>query len=136
MRCRKIALKLMLFVDTTRPKINIIFIFIFINIGNSPTQLEKKIRELHNQAWTSRLIQYMTDCKFFSGASRAGLITPQRFDEPPQQMAVPTYQWFIAVYCQEVKSRVDEVKAAITSVFGNVLKMDSTKKVSIQQLMT
>ncbi|XP_062605331.1 uncharacterized protein LOC134267127 [Saccostrea cucullata] len=34
-----------------------------------------------------------------------------------------------SVYCQDVLSRLDEVKAGITSVYGHILKIDSTKKV-------
>jgi phage anti-repressor protein len=30
-------------------------------------------------------------------------------------------------------SRIDEVKASITSTFGRILKLDSTKKVSMVQ---
>ena len=42
---------------------------------------------------------------------------------------VPKGPWFLAVYVRDVLSRLDEVKAKITSTFGSVLKMESTKKV-------
>ena len=65
----------------------------------------------------------------FAAASKSGLISACSVEEPPKQIPVPTYQWFIDVYCQEVTEHLCEVKAAITSIFGRVLKMDSTKKV-------
>ncbi|CAH3183649.1 unnamed protein product, partial [Porites evermanni] len=36
----------------------------------------------------------------------------------------------LTVYCRDVLSRLEEVKAYITSTFGSVLKIDSTKKVT------
>ena len=35
------------------------------------------------------------------------------------------------VYGQDILSRLDHIKASITSIFGSILKMDSTKKVNI-----
>ena len=42
---------------------------------------------------------------------------------------VPTPVWLLTVYSYDVLSRLDEVKARVTSIFGSILKMDSTKKV-------
>lgn len=42
---------------------------------------------------------------------------------------LPKPKWLLSVYARDVLSRLPEVKAKITSVFGSVLKMDSTKKV-------
>lgn len=67
----------------------------------------------------------------FSVTAKSRLLSPSTVEEPPKQLAVPTYQWFIVVYCQEVTGHIDELKAAITSTFGKILKMDSTKKVKI-----
>lgn len=106
-------------------------IFYFFFKGNSPTQLQKQISELHNSVWASKMVQYSQDCKLFSVAAKSRLLSPSTVEEPPKQLAVPTYQWFIDVYCQEVTGHIDELKAAITSTFGKILKMDSTKKVKI-----
>ena len=97
--------------------------------GNSPSQLRKTIEELHNTTWTRKYLQYTTDCRYFTNAARAGLLTSVAFPEPPDPVPIPTYQWFIVVYCQQVKDHLEELKASMTSVFGRVLKMDSTKKV-------
>ena len=42
---------------------------------------------------------------------------------------LPKAGWLLTVYCRDVLSLVEEVKAYITSTFGSVLKIDSTKKV-------
>lgn len=46
-------------------------------------------------------------------------------------VAVPTNRWLMPVYTKDIMSRMDHIKARITSVFGSVLKMDSTKKIII-----
>jgi hypothetical protein len=42
---------------------------------------------------------------------------------------VPTAQWLLFVYVRDVLQRLDEYKAKVTSTFGQILKVDSTKKV-------
>lgn len=49
---------------------------------------------------------------------------------PPPATAVPRHRWFMKVYQIEVLNRVDYIKAHMTSQFGTVLKMDSTKKIT------
>ncbi|KAJ7983875.1 hypothetical protein DPEC_G00370340 [Dallia pectoralis] len=49
---------------------------------------------------------------------------------PPPMPPVPSPVWLLTVYSCDVLSRLDEVKARITSVFGSILKMDSAKKVT------
>ncbi|XP_067117109.1 uncharacterized protein [Osmerus mordax] len=54
----------------------------------------------------------------------------RQFPPPPAMPPVPTPVWLLTVYSMDVLSRLDEVKARVTSVFGSILKMDSTKKVT------
>ena len=42
----------------------------------------------------------------------------------------PGPKWFLAVYIRDVWSRLPELRA-VTSVFGSILKVDSTKKVCV-----
>ncbi|XP_026110190.1 uncharacterized protein LOC113083135 [Carassius auratus] len=44
--------------------------------------------------------------------------------------SIPKHRWLMQVYAQDVLQRLDEVKATITSQYGRILKMDSTKKVA------
>ncbi|KAL1006489.1 hypothetical protein UPYG_G00073010 [Umbra pygmaea] len=96
-------------------------------LGNSVTQLYKKLMEQHSEAWTQRILQYLTACEQFT---QSFLVQPAVFAEPPLLPALPKPKWLLAVDARDVLGRLDKVKAKITSVFGCVLKMDSTKKVT------
>jgi prophage antirepressor-like protein len=50
---------------------------------------------------------------------------------PKPSPDVPQYGWLLVVYCHDILSRLEDVKARVTSVFGSILKMDSTKKVNV-----
>ncbi|KAJ8364998.1 hypothetical protein SKAU_G00138290 [Synaphobranchus kaupii] len=95
-------------------------------LGNSATQLYTKLCEGHSEAWMRRSMQYLGECKHFlaTGSER------RVFPPPPPMPPVPTPVWLLNVYCYDVLSRLDEVKARVTSTFGSILKMDSTKKVT------
>jgi hypothetical protein len=99
-------------------------------LGNSSTQLFCKLEEQHEEAWLIKCAQYLSDCQHFTKACARGIITLSNPKNPPQRTPVPKPNWLLTSYCQDVLSRVEEVKAQITSIFGRVLKIDSTKKVS------
>ncbi|MEQ2250161.1 hypothetical protein ILYODFUR_036955 [Ilyodon furcidens] len=94
--------------------------------GNSVTQLYKKLQEEHSAAWTRRALEYFTTCEPFTDSS---IIEPPVFSAPPLLPPLPKPKWLLSVYARNVLSRLPEVRAKITSVFGCVLKMDATKKV-------
>lgn len=48
----------------------------------------------------------------------------------PSMHPVPSVPWLLAVYVRDACSRLEETKARVTSIFGQMLKMDSTKKAS------
>lgn len=102
-------------------------------LGNSATQLQKKLTEQHSEQWLKCTIQYLYDCKYFRDASNVGLITCPKFEDPPEHIPVPTYKWFLTAYAQDILPRMEEIKSGITSIFGNIIKMDSTKKI-VKQL--
>jgi hypothetical protein len=99
-------------------------------LGNSTTQVQKKLSEQHSEAWLQRVAHYLTEAKAFMDAHGSGLIDQVNFEEPPPMRPVLTPAWLLHIYGRDVMTRVDEVKATITSVFGEVLKVDSTKKVN------
>ena len=45
-----------------------------------------------------------------------------------------SYRWFLAAYVCNVWERLPQLLAAATSVYGSVLKIDSTKKICIKKL--
>ncbi|XP_028297501.1 uncharacterized protein LOC114459443 [Gouania willdenowi] len=59
-----------------------------------------------------------------------GLISPVTFPPTPAMLTVPKHRWLMQVYAQDVLQRLEEIKAAITSQLGRILKMDSMKKVA------
>ena len=96
-------------------------------VGNSATRLYKQLQEQHSEQWLKQVARYLTECEGF--VAMPGLqITA--FQRPPTPPCVPTYKWLLSVYAQDILERLDEVKARITSVYGSVLKLDSTKKVN------
>ena len=98
-------------------------------LGNGPFQLQRKIHEQHSEAWLQKTAHYLSQCQEFSQASDRRLISRPSFDDPVPMPSVHTYHWLLQVYCNDVLQRINDIKAAITSTFGRVLKMDSTKKV-------
>ena len=92
-------------------------------LGNSCSQNQRKLDEQHGEKWLETVLHYLTDCSGFSS------MVSTTFAEPPERSPVPKHRWLMQVYIQDVLHRLDEMKASITSVFGRILKIDSTKKV-------
>ncbi|XP_064856843.1 uncharacterized protein LOC135559888 [Oncorhynchus nerka] len=49
---------------------------------------------------------------------------------PPPFLDVPSAQWLLTVHGYDVLFQLEDFKARVTSIFGSILKMDSTKKVT------
>ncbi|XP_057300249.1 uncharacterized protein LOC130630686 [Hydractinia symbiolongicarpus] len=98
-------------------------------LGNSPTALHNTLVELHSESWIRKNVQYLFDCQ----KHRKRLAFHQNqipsYDVADSFRVLPQSKWFLAAFARDVWSRMDSVKAAITSVFGVVLKIDSTKKI-------
>ncbi len=75
----------------------------------------------------NRLAHYLGECADF--VDRPSL-NPVVCQEPPEPIDIPTSRWLLSVYGRDILSRIGHIKASITSIFGNILKMDSTKKES------
>lgn len=73
------------------------------------------------------MARYTSECVHF--LQRPGLL-PVTFVEPPEPAVVPSCKWLLSVYSQDILTRLDDIKAKITSTSGTILKMDSTKKVN------
>ncbi|XP_035988143.1 uncharacterized protein LOC110367754 isoform X2 [Fundulus heteroclitus] len=94
--------------------------------GFSPTQVLQQLRENHSEERLLRVSRYTTECLGF--LQRQALL-PVTFPEPPEPEVVPSCQWLLSVYSQDILTRLDDIKAHITSTYGTILKMESTKKV-------
>eukprot|EP00057_Strongylocentrotus_purpuratus_P014295 XP_011668769.1 PREDICTED: uncharacterized protein LOC105440394 [Strongylocentrotus purpuratus] len=97
-------------------------------VGNSSHLLRRKLVEQHSEAWLHKTACYLTDCQTFHQASSRGLVNRPTFEKPVEMPKLPTAAWLLTVFCSDILSRIEEVKASITSIFGRVLKLDSTKK--------
>jgi len=98
-------------------------------LGNSCSQIRKKLEEQHGEKWLQNVLHYLTDCSGFSRAADSSLLDSPTFVEPPERPPLPRHRWLMQIYIQDVLYRLDEIKAGITSVFGRILKIDSTKKI-------
>ncbi|XP_072293385.1 uncharacterized protein [Eucyclogobius newberryi] len=96
-------------------------------LGNSPTRLLKLLKEGHSEEWLDRVSHYTEECLHFQ--SQPGLI-PIIFQDPPEPAVVPSCKWLLSVYSQDILTRLDDFRARITSIYGSILKMDSTKKIT------
>lgn len=99
-------------------------------LGNSSSAVMKQVREQHGESYLNNLQLYLSHCRDFKTSAERGFFAPIQFTEPPPAAAVPRHRWFMKVYQIEVLNRVDYIKAHMTSQFGTVLKMDSTKKIT------
>lgn len=99
------------------------------DLGYSSSQLQKQLEEQHTEVWLQKQLQFLTDCSGIARAASTGLVAPVTIGDMPVMMPVPKHRWLMQVYSQDVLGRLDEIKASITSLFGRVLKMDSTKKI-------
>lgn len=95
-------------------------------LGNSPARLAKQLRENHGEEWLARLAHYLGECSHFVDQPS---VFPVVCQEPPEPIEVPASRWLLSVYGRDILSRLDHIKASITSTFGSILKLDSTKKV-------
>lgn len=97
--------------------------------GNSSSYLQQAFQEAHSEEWARRSCDYFTDCKIHK---RSCLNQSQAvYLPPPPFCPLPLAQWFETVHANDVVGHLDELKGVITSTFGRILKLDSTKKVNV-----
>lgn len=99
-------------------------------LGNSSTKLQKQILEQHSEVHIQKVLRFLQAREPFHIQAQRGMLSIKTPERPfPQMAPVPKAPWFLAVYVQDVMTRLDELNAKITSTFGSILKLDSTKKV-------
>ena len=97
--------------------------------GNSPSALCNNLQEVHSEEWLRRQLSYLCDCaRHKRGIEQLGLTVPDYSEFPPFPK-FPNPKWFLAVYLRDVWSRLPSLLAKVTSTYGSVLKIDSTKKI-------
>lgn len=97
--------------------------------GNSSSYLQQAFQEAHSEEWARRSCEYFTDCEIHM---RSCLKQSEAvYAPPPPFCPLPLAQWFETVHTNDVVGHLDELKSVITSTFGRILKLDSTKKVNV-----
>lgn len=95
-------------------------------LGNSPARQVRQLKENHGEEWLNWLAHYLRECADFVNCPS---INPVVCQEPPEPICIPTSRCLLSVYGRDIFCRMDHIKDSITSVFGTILKMDSTKPV-------
>lgn len=88
--------------------------------------LTLQIWEVHSEELLGKQLRYLTDCKRHRGS--IGYVAETQYDPPPALSPFPSREWFLAVYTRDVWDRLPSLLVAATSVYGSILKIDSTKK--------
>ena len=94
-------------------------------LGNSPSALRNNLLEQHSEEWMRQELLYLSVCQ----RHKKGLLGREEYAESVPFPSFPHHRWFLAVYVRDVWQRLPALLAAATSVYGSILKIDSTKKV-------
>ncbi|XP_061879476.1 uncharacterized protein LOC133631310 [Entelurus aequoreus] len=94
--------------------------------GNSATRLRSHLVAEHSREWQTRALGYLEVMDRFRSVCSFPL---PRACIPPMR-PLPSVSWLLSVYVREVLPRMEHTKARITSTFGSILKIDSTKKMT------
>ena len=95
-------------------------------LGSGVSRLYHYLVEQHTREWMVRSHSYLSLHRQLRGLG----VAQQQVAEPPLMHPVPGIGWLMSVYVRDALPRLDETKARVTSIFGDILKMDSTKKAS------
>lgn len=98
-------------------------------LGNSSTALQQRIHELHSECHLRSCLSYLDDCRRYKNyCTLYGKPVPQ-FDDPQPFRSPLSARWLLSCYVRDVYARMPLIQASLTSTSGQILKMDSTKKV-------
>lgn len=103
--------------------------------GNSSSYLQQAFQEVHSEDWARRCCDYFTDCEIHKRVTGSHRQSQAAYLPPPPFSPLPLAQWFETVHANDVVAHLDELKGVITSTFGRILKLDSTKKVYVYKPM-
>ena len=77
-------------------------------------------------AYISKELRQFT---YYREGASALRLAPVAYDQLAPPPAVPSPDWFLACHVKDVFERLPVLKASVTSTYGRILKIDSTKKV-------
>ncbi len=91
--------------------------------GKSAMLLYRHLCVRHKEQWLAQSAEYLSVLDKFQDLSA---VTARL----PQMMPLPSPSVLLTVHAKDVLTRLVEMKARVTSIYGSILKMVSTKKVS------
>ncbi|XP_034395653.1 uncharacterized protein LOC117735246 [Cyclopterus lumpus] len=95
------------------------------SLGNNVDRLRSDLVEQHTATWANSCIRFMSIYKKFM---LPGVSVPPP-PALPEMEPVPTRQCILSAFIADSFTRLEEMRAKVTSVFGSILKMDSTKQI-------
>ena len=75
-------------------------------LGNSATQINKKIREQHAEDMLRRTACYLSACLPFSTSQLVRYVA----DAQPAMPSLPQPRWLMTVFVKDVYTRLDDIK--------------------------
>ena len=102
-------------------------------LGNSASQLQRRLAEYHCEHWIRQSMLYLTHVEHYKANSQ--LVRAPAIEEPPSNRNLPSIKWLLSVHLKDVLHRLSQLQSAITSVYGKILKIDSTKKVPVSVII-
>ena len=100
--------------------------------GNSSTSLWNDVREMHSEEWIRRAVVYKSDCERHKNSRKRLALPEVTYTALSVFHTPPGCKWFLATFIRDVWSRLPALKSRITSVYGSILKIDSTKKITLK----
>ena len=96
-------------------------------LRSSSMPLQNNILELHSEEWSRHCLWYMSDCERHKRGCQLLNLNPVEYYNAPPLCSLPTYKCLLACYVKDVWDCLPLLKASMTSVYGEILKIDSTK---------
>lgn len=98
--------------------------------GNSSSYLRQALQGIHSEEWGQKVIKYFSNFELHRRGLQLQGASEGIYQPPPAFSPLPLAQWFETVHGNDVLQHVQEMKGVITSTYGNILKLDSTKKIT------
>ena len=102
-------------------------------MGKTSSYIQQAADEIHSAEWAKRVVQYLSDCDLHKKKCVERGIPLPVYKHPLQCPSLPLASWFETVHGIEVTRNLTAMRGIITSVYGRVLKVDSTKKLFTDQ---
>ena len=98
-------------------------------LGNSPSALRQNMKEVHSEEWLRMHLCYLSDCEQHRKRRQELNLPIPQYEEATPCPPFPSTKWFLSIHVRDVWSRLPALLAEATSIYGNILKIDSTKKI-------